>query len=101
MSYVTNPVVDLTVAMFPIDDEIYTHELDPAKLIEQFPTDIQRITTPLTIRFRSDIISCDVDYNMFMSKCHKVSGNMLHLGYRKLNLSDIKIELIYKVSTST
>lgn len=97
MATMVSHPVNLNMAIFPVDGQEHSHELDPAKLIDQLPNDIKRITEPLVIRFRSDVLSCDVDYNMFMSKNHRISGDILSVGYRRFTMTDLSIELIYKL----
>lgn len=91
-------IVSLKSAIVQVYGEQHTHELDPALLIDQLPLDIKSITSTMTIRFRSDLIVCDIDYNMFMSKNHVIDGDTLKIGYRKLNIQDISVELIYKIN---
>jgi hypothetical protein len=98
MEYEKEHPVSLVSAIRMDNGEGSTGELDPALLISQLPTDIQAIRTPMSVRFKSDIIQVDVDYNTFMSKCHRIEGDLIKIGYRKLELSKLKIEFIYKVS---
>jgi len=91
----------LEAAILTVTGELHTHELDPSLIVEQLPSDIRAITSPMTIRFKSDLVSIDMDYNAFMSKNHKIDGNILKLGYRKLQISDLKMELIYTFEIST
>jgi hypothetical protein len=98
MEYDNSYPVSIDSSIITVDNSTGERALDPAKLIGQLPNDIQSIKSPLILRFKSDVISVDLDYNMFLSKLHTIDGDYIRIGYRKLDMKDLKIEVVYRVS---
>jgi hypothetical protein len=89
--------VKIEEAISPSACQLPDRELDPALIMDQLPSDIRNLESPVIIRFKSGIISVDIDRNMFLSKFHRVDGSFLYLGYRKLELKELRMEIVYKV----
>jgi hypothetical protein len=71
--------------------------LDPGLLFDQLPESLKASEVDRYVRLKSDLIIVEMRFDTFLGKTYVIEGDSIKIGFRKLDLSNLKMEIVVKV----